>query len=312
MVRLSSQTQQALLGLTGAVLALLSDAATVSAQSQTYTNGSAIYFMDNSGTLTRSMFVFGDPLNRLNLGTGNATQMTITPAGNIGIGTTSPQDRLELAAGNQIIRNGGAIYFRDQNGSMANSMFVFGDPLNRLNLGTGNATRMVITTSGNIGIGTTAPAAMFHVAGNVQVDGNIAAKYQDVAEWVKARHKPAPGTVVVIDPSAPNSVITASKAYDTSVAGVVSERPGLLLGEEAADSVKVAHSGRVKVKVDAQYGPIAIGDLIVTSPTAGFGMRSTPVDLGGTPVHRPGTLMGKALESLSEGEGEILVLLMLQ
>jgi hypothetical protein len=29
-------------------------------------------------------------------------------------------------------------------------------------------------------------------------------------------------------------------------------------------------------------------------------------------MHRPGTLIGKALEPLSEGEGEILVLLSLQ
>jgi hypothetical protein len=29
-------------------------------------------------------------------------------------------------------------------------------------------------------------------------------------------------------------------------------------------------------------------------------------------VHRPGTLLGKAVEPLAEGQGEILVLLMLQ
>ena len=41
-------------------------------------------------------------------------------------------------------------------------------------------------------------------------------------------------------------------------------------------------------------------------------MRSTPVDMGGTPIHRPGTLIGKALEPMENGQGEILVLLMLQ
>jgi hypothetical protein len=30
------------------------------------------------------------------------------------------------------------------------------------------------------------------------------------------------------------------------------------------------------------------------------------------PIHRPGTLLGKALEPLGAGQGEILVLLMLQ
>ena len=57
---------------------------------------------------------------------------------------------------------------------------------------------------------------------------------------------------------------------------------------------------------------IKTGDLLVTSSTPGFAMRSTPVDMGGTPIHRPGTLIGKALEPMENGQGEILVLLMLQ
>ena len=41
-------------------------------------------------------------------------------------------------------------------------------------------------------------------------------------------------------------------------------------------------------------------------------MRSEPLTVGGVAMHRPGTLIGKALEALPEGEGEILVLLTLQ
>ncbi len=41
-------------------------------------------------------------------------------------------------------------------------------------------------------------------------------------------------------------------------------------------------------------------------------MFSEPVDLGGIRMHRPGTIIGKALEPLAGGEGEILVLLSLQ
>jgi hypothetical protein len=41
-------------------------------------------------------------------------------------------------------------------------------------------------------------------------------------------------------------------------------------------------------------------------------MRSKPVDLGGVAIHRPGTILGKAIEPLASGEGEILVLLSLQ
>ena len=41
-------------------------------------------------------------------------------------------------------------------------------------------------------------------------------------------------------------------------------------------------------------------------------MKSEPLDLGGAKIHRPGTLIGKALEPLAKGTGEILVLLSLQ
>jgi hypothetical protein len=175
-----------------------------------------------------------------------------------------------------------------------------------------SAPQMLLTTSGNVGIGTTAPAAMLHVAGNVQVDGNIAAKYQDVAEWVPAASKLAPGTVVILGGTKPNEVTASEKAYDTRVAGVVSEKPGLILGEGGDNQVKVAHIGRVKVKVDASYGPVQIGDLLVTSATPGYAMRSQPVTIGNAAIHQPGTLIGKALEPLDNGQGEVLVLLTLQ
>ena len=70
-----------------------------------------------------------------------------------------------------------------------------------------SAPQLLVLPSGNVGIGTTTPAATLHVAGNVQVDGNIAAKYQDVAEWVPAASKLAPGTVVILGGVRPNEVM---------------------------------------------------------------------------------------------------------
>jgi hypothetical protein len=64
--------------------------------------------------------------------------------------------------------------------------------------------------------------------------------------------------------------------------------------------------------VDATRVPIRVGDLLVTSDVEGVAMKSIPVDLGGMPFHRPGTIIGKALEPLDKGSGEILVLLSLQ
>jgi hypothetical protein len=68
----------------------------------------------------------------------------------------------------------------------------------------------------------------------------------------------------------------------------------------------------VKVFVDASSAPIKAGDLLVTSDRPGVAMKSIPVELGGIQFHRPGTVVGKALEPLATGTGEILVLLSLQ
>lgn len=154
-------------------------------------------------------------------------------------------------------------------------------------------------------------------AGNLTADGtisggNVIAKYQDVAEWVPAEEEIAAATVVVIDPERPNHVIPSSTAYDETVAGVVSARPGIILGEASAEKVKVATTGRVKVRVDATRAPIRIGDLLATSDKPGVAMKSERIDVGGVRIHRPGTVVGKALEPLAAGEGEILVLLSLQ
>ena len=172
--------------------------------------------------------------------------------------------------------------------------------------------RLRIDRRGYVGVGTTTPGAMLHVAGDAVIDGNVAAKYQDVAEWVASVERLAPGTVVVVDAERSDGVRGSRRAYDVAVAGAVSERPGVMLGERGPGKVLVAQSGRVRVKVDATYGAIRAGDLLVTSTTPGYAMRSRPLRVNGTAVHRPGTILGKALEPLPSGRGEILVLLTLQ
>jgi hypothetical protein len=180
--------------------------------------------------------------------------------------------------------------------------------------GPDTATRILKVESTGVTVGTN-PAdtgIRLTVNGAIDVKGNIAAKYQDVAEWVPSFGNPTPGTVVILSQDATNHVVASATPYDTRVAGVVSEQPGVILGEPGANKVQVATTGRVRVRVDATAGAIKIGDLLVTSDKPGVAMKSMPVEIAGIQMHRPGTVVGKALEPLAGGVGEILVLLSLQ
>ncbi|MDX6403189.1 MAG: hypothetical protein QOH70_644 [Blastocatellia bacterium] len=257
--------------------------------------------------------------------------------GNVGIGTTTPADTLVLgkpAITNALRLNrdstsyeGGVRYTQG-----ATNEWYFGTraaaPTSGLHLydytkGADIAvfeanSNIYFQPTGNVGIGTSSPTSKLHVigdgnvTGNLTVGGNIAAKYQDVAEWVPSSEQIPSGTVVVLDPTKSNQVISSTQAYDTRVAGVVSEQPGIALGESGAGKVLVATTGRVRVRVDATKSPIHIGDLLVTSEVSGAAMKSEPIKVGGRLMHMPGTLIGKALEPLEKGSGKILVLLSLQ
>lgn len=266
-------------------------------------------------------------------------QNTFPGTGNVGIGTASPQSLLHVKNGagaaesrvdgstdstvsyyqgatliGRLNYQGGNVpgakYFGFQN--LAGDYLRFDSAATPMFFVTNGVSRVTITPTGNVGIGTTGPGSALTVVGDIVATGNVAAKYQDVAEWVPASEPMEEATVVVLDPNVSNHVMSSSHAYDTGVAGVISAKPGFLLGEGGSDKVMVATTGRVKVKVDASRHPIHVGDLLVTSDIAGVAMVSEPIKVAGTKMHRPGTIIGKALEPMAGGRGEILVLLSLQ
>ncbi|MCU1453215.1 MAG: hypothetical protein JWN46_1361, partial [Acidimicrobiales bacterium] len=75
---------------------------------------------------------------------------------------------------------------------------------------------------------------------------------------------------------------------------------------EDPSRVPVALMGKVFCKVDASYGPVRVGDLLVTSPTQGHAM------VGRDHQRRSGAMIGKAMANLDEGQALVPILVALQ
>jgi hypothetical protein len=86
-----------------------------------------------------------------------------------------------------------------------------------------------------------------------------------------------PGNVVALTGSGVSQINLTNKAYDKNVIGVVSTRPGEVIGanDGVGVPVVVGLAGRVPVKVDTQNGPILPGDYLVPSSTPGVAMKAT-------------------------------------
>src|ERR1035441_10604522 len=148
--------------------------------------------------------------------------------------------------------------------------------------------------------------------GNVTVTGDVSLAGADCAEQfdIAGAETIEPGNVVVIDRE--GALRRSQNAYDKKVAGVISGageyRPGLVLDRQQSkeNRVPVALVGKVYCKVDAQYSPIDVGDMLTSSPTPGHAMKASD------PVRAFGSVIGKALRPLAEGQGLIPVLVALQ
>jgi hypothetical protein len=115
-----------------------------------------------------------------------------------------------------------------------------------------------------------------------------------------------PGNVLIVDREHPELFVRGDRSPDPTVVGVMVAGAGVALGAASGEgsSAPVALSGIARCKVDASFAAIMPGDLLVSSPTPGHAMREA------SPL--PGTVVGKALESLASGQGVIRILVTLR
>jgi hypothetical protein len=143
-------------------------------------------------------------------------------------------------------------------------------------------------------------------------DGDITLVNGDCAEDfdVSGAVQMEPGTVMVLGNE--GALSESHQAYDKRVAGVISGagdyKPGIVLDKQQTSGNRqpIALMGKVFCKVDAQYASVEVGDLLTTSPTPGHAMKAND------PLKAFGTVIGKALRPLEQGQGMIPILVALQ
>jgi hypothetical protein len=245
--------------------------------------------------------------------------------GNVGVGITSPQEKLHVEGNIRIPSNshiinsdGRAVFHTGWSG-------VFGDysVINSgYDWGSGEPVSVVAGSNGVFftkGDASGTPYA--ETMGSIDTNGRFSTKSlqitggSDIAEPFDIRKADAikPGMLMVIDPDHPGLLRVSDHAYDTRVAGVVSGaggiNPGMILTQESSTingSTLIALSGRIYCLADATRGAIQPGDMLTTSDMPGLAMKAKDRE------RSFGAVIGKAMTPLDKGTGLVLVLVNLQ
>ncbi|MCU1320807.1 MAG: hypothetical protein JWM43_456 [Acidobacteriaceae bacterium] len=302
-------------------------------------------FINNQGYGTGGFAFFNTPPS----GSPKTTLMFLTGSGNLGVGTTTPNYPLTFGHNSSFNQNFtgsdsvlSTIAFQNNYGGLFTNATVaavqppgyYGDAA-ALTFSTaigGLNERMRILPEGLVGIGTKTPSALLEVAGTVKLsgggsfitfsDGSVQSvawtgslcggDYAESVDVSGSRTDYEPGDVLVLDPAHPGSFLKSNRRYSRLVAGIYSTKPGVVGRRQATDpklsvsEVPMAMVGIVPTKVTSENGPIEVGDLLVSSSLPAHAMKGSDDSM------KTGTVIGKALGSLSTGTGVIEVLVSLQ
>jgi len=226
--------------------------------------------------------------------TGGGRSMVMTSGGNVGINNNNPSATLDVGGEFMIVEG------------LTPVRCYMGDD------GVGNDVQVGSLQSGitAVSLYNEADSAYMHLyCSSITIEGG-----SDLAEPfpISTTNQVSEGAVVVIDEENPGHLKVSDRPYDTRVAGVVSGangiNPGIQMQQQGLleGGKNVALTGRVYVQADASNGSIKPGDLLTTSSVPGRAMKVTDH------LQAQGAILGKAMSSLKEGQGTILILVTLQ
>ncbi len=253
--------------------------------------------------------------------------------GRVGIGLTDPNYDFDVRGISSLnyIQNpniyganiGGGILFSQYNAGTAENVYLKVYDANAgfvfENNGAATVTLATLTGAASFGLGTNnftnLPDGSLHVGnGALCVDdggsncddasrlaGRIYAESSTVTAIDLAENYPSkdntlePGDLVIADPNNTEYVKRSENSYQGSILGIVSTKPGILLGGFGDEERRfgndkkypIALAGRIPTKVSTENGPIKPGDYLTSSSIPGVAMKAT----------QAGTTIAKAVES---------------
>ena len=249
-----------------------------------------------------------------NAAVGGSSRFVITSTGNVGVGTTTPLGLMHLASGapNLYISDNNSsqgttianITFRSDFAGLDNGRIGFAGDGNlslvnqyasgSLTLGTNSIERLRITSTGNVGIGTTTPGSKLHItddAGNAFRVSNITASSFASSQF---QNDAGDGLNIINY----GSTYAAGSLLSVGAGGTAIDVANDL-GIDGGTSIRLGIAGSEKVRVDSS-GNVGIGD---TTPaymlTVGngdlFGVNSSGAIAAATGITSSGTITFSAL-----------------